>query len=250
MYGRDARANRQSRLVAGPLALALQLAIAMLVVFGLSARHSSEDVSTTLTSLDLRLPIEPPPPPPPRREHHHASAGKSAPANIRARATPVVAPVVPALKPPPVPAATHAASGTDATAGAAALPGPGSGAGGEGQGTGSGDSGNGGGDGGTDSQLVSGRIKDSDAPQAMRDAAFEGTTRAELTVGSNGRVSACRISRSSGSRVLDDLTCQLILQRFRFRPERDASGRAIASAETYDHEWSITGQFDDQKDKH
>ncbi len=127
------------------------------------------------------------------------------------------------------------------------MPGPGSGAGGNGHGTGSGDSGDGEGSGGRDVELIGGRIKDSDIPQALRGAPFTGTTSAEVSVGPQGRVAACHTVRSSGNSLLDDLTCRLIFQRFRFRPALDAQGRAQSDTITYDQEWEITGQFDDDR---
>jgi TonB family protein len=51
-----------------------------------------------------------------------------------------------------------------------------------------------------------------------------GTTGVRLTVGPNGRVTGCTITRSSGSRVLDSTTCRLLVARARFTPARDSAG--------------------------
>ena len=52
----------------------------------------------------------------------------------------------------------------------------------------------------------------------------EGMVRFTLTVGANGRVTGCLITRSSGSRYLDSATCGLMVRRARFAPARGPSG--------------------------
>jgi TonB family protein len=42
-----------------------------------------------------------------------------------------------------------------------------------------------------------------------------------------GRVSACRVTGSSGSASLDDATCRIFRERAQFEPARDAHGRAV-----------------------
>ena len=173
------------------------------------------------------------------------ASGRAAPAHLRSHAAAIVAPPVPALRPPPVPAAIIAGKGNQTAAGAALQPGPGSGAGGTGQSTGSGDSGEGEGSGERDVELIRGRIKDADIPQAVRGAPFSGTTQAEVAVSAQGRVTACRTQRTSGNSLLDDLACRLITERFRFRPALDVQGRARSDTIIYEQEWTISGHFDD-----
>ncbi|MDP9055955.1 MAG: energy transducer TonB, partial [Pseudomonadota bacterium] len=164
--------------------------------------------------------------------------------HAHAHATAVVAPPVPPLKPVPIIATKVAGTGAQNAQGAA-LAGSGSGAGGEGQGTGSGGAGNGDGDGGDGAELISGQIRNSDIPQSLRSAPFSGITRTTIAVDATGRVTGCRIVRSSGNGMLDGLTCRLIFQRFRFHPARDDQGRAQPDTFDYDQEWTITGQFGD-----
>jgi TonB family protein len=54
-----------------------------------------------------------------------------------------------------------------------------------------------------------------------------GTTAFALSVGSDGRASNCRVTASSGSALLDDTTCKLLLRRARFAPAT-ANGKAVA----------------------
>jgi protein TonB len=111
-------------------------------------------------------------------------------------------------------------------------------------GTGSGGYGNGDGDGGDESppRWRSGRLKDSDYPKAAGVAGISGTVSVRYTVETNGRVTGCLVTRSSGSAALDDTTCRLIEKRFRFEPSRDAQGRAVRSMLEENHEWAIDQQ--------
>ncbi len=167
-------------------------------------------------------------------------AAAAAPANRRARARAVVAPVpeVPLIVPPPDFTAIVAGAGPDANAGAAPIIGPGSGAGGEGAGSGAGGGGDGDG-GGTPLQLIRGRIKDSDYPDAALAAGIGGTVRIRYIVGVDGRPHDCRVLDSSGNADLDAATCRLIEARLYYRPERDAAGRPVAMVVTGSQTWEI-----------
>ena len=204
--------------------------------------------------------VEPPPPepeppvsrPPPRiesdtpaRRFSPGEEGASAPPNLRSRATEIVAPepVIKLPVPSPIVAAPIASSGNDPSSGAADVRGPGTGAGGEGDGTGSGLGGGGGGGGGygrlTPPRLIRGRIRDSDYPEGLGEAGIGGTVGVRYTVLTDGRAANCRITRSSGSDILDDATCRLIEQRFRFDPSRDGRGRPIVSQIVENHSWVV-----------
>jgi protein TonB len=185
------------------------------------------------------------PPPPPVEPVAKASApereGAAAPANRRARPTPIVVP-------PPririevaqqVGAAPVAGQGADRSAGAAPLPGPGTGAGGSGSGLGSGGAGSGTGGGGiaTRARLIRGRIDDDDYPRDAYRERAGGTVTARLAIGADGRVTDCTVTRSSGRAELDETTCRLIRQRFRYAPARDAAGKAVPSESGWRQTW-------------
>jgi protein TonB len=189
-----------------------------------------------------------PPPPLARRIVPHRTParkreGAASPPNLKSRATDIVAPppVIPLPAPPPLIAAPVAGTGTDPSAGASTRPGPGTGAGGQGTGTGSGAAGNGegGGGAGTPSRWLKGRIRDSDYPRGPLAAKIGGTLLTRYVVGPNGRVTECRVIRSSGNAELDATTCRLIIERFRFAPARDAQGRKVSDVVVEDHTWVI-----------
>jgi protein TonB len=180
---------------------------------------------------------KPPPPPPqlppttrPRQQEGQASAP-----NLKSEATPVVAPEPVVSLPPvsPVVATDTPALGSAPTRGAAPMLGPGTGAGGVGTGTGAGGSGNGPGGGGvggiaTGPRQIAGSISRRDYPRELEGSVVaQQVVRLQYTVGADGLVHDCRILQSSGAPLLDQRTCQLYEQRYRYEPARDAAGRPV-----------------------
>lgn len=215
------------------------LLVVAAVGFGL-ARGLDLDVVRKVSEAITAIAI---PAPPPRAEALPAKAandkasGRAAAANKQAKAAPVAAPV-PKLPPiaPPVAAAPRPGAGTDSTAGATPRAGPGSGAGGRGDGTGAGGSGSGTG-GGTKAVWRSGAIRDRDYPREASRAKTSGEVEVRFTIEASGRVSGCRVTRSSGDVSLDRTTCDLIEERFRFKPATNSAGEAIASPYGWRQSW-------------
>lgn len=197
-----------------------------------------------LTLIDL-LPEPEPPKPRTRIEHKIKSPrpeGEASPPNLRAEPTQIVLPP-PEIKVPtpnPMPVAPIAGLGNAPSAGSADIPGPGYGAGGWGNGRGSGGSGDGDGGGGwVAPRQIKGRIKDSDYPRNAGEEGVGGTVGVRFQVEADGRVSGCDVTRSSGVKVLDDTTCRLIVERFRFRPSLDPYGRPVPATIVQNHIWEI-----------
>lgn len=232
------------RIAAAAVAAGIELALALALIAGLAASGVTPSPSAIVAAVWTAPEPpkrEPPPPPAPR---HHEKSGKAAPPARRAEAAaPIYAPAHPYAR-PITPAAPVPAQGSALKGGAAPFDGPGSGAGGVGTGTGSGGDGDGAGDGGTDSELIGGRIRDNDIPKALRDRRFHGTTETEIAVGTDGRAAGCRVTASSGNRDLDALTCRLVLDRFRFRPARDRSGRPVTDSVDFEQTWDVSGRFE------
>lgn len=168
-------------------------------------------------------------------------AAQASPANRRARPKPVVAP--PSSRPPaPRAAPPIAATGSDNSAGSATTNGSGTGGGGQGQGLGSGTGGNGDGGGGTRPTRRSGAITYRDYPAEARRLRAGGIVDVRLDIDSGGRVTACRVVRSSGRADFDETTCRLILQRFRFNPARNAAGEAVATVYGWRQRWWLDAE--------
>lgn len=233
---------REPRAKAAAAALAVEGIIIVALIHGLVGPVASlPQVPASLVSIELD-----PPRPPEKKLEASASAesGRAAPPSLKAEAAPVPAPLKVIVPPKPVPAAITPAASVGLKPGAAVQPGPGSGAGGHGSGTGSGIGGTGSGagtgdgdGGGSDAEWTGGKIRDKDYPKALREANISGTTVTEVAVGSGGRPTACRVTHTSGSRELDVTTCRLIMERFKFRPARNAAGQPIDSHIEYDQEW-------------
>jgi protein TonB len=63
-----------------------------------------------------------------------------------------------------------------------------------------------------------------DYPASAQSAGAEGTVRASLTIGTDGRVVGCSITQSSGNTALDSATCNILRRRAKFIPARDSNG--------------------------
>jgi protein TonB len=243
MIGTNPPLPDRDRLLSAIGAIALPALLLYALVVGLAVQMP--------TAIDDGLALfgiaaEPPPPPKVRIEpagkRIKRPEGAAAPPNLRSEATEIEAPppVVPITTPPPVISAPVAALGADATSGAAPIPGPGTGAGGIGNGRGSGGDGDGDGGGWADEtppRWLRGRLRDSDFPRDVGEEGIGGTVSVRYVVRPDGRVSDCQTTRSSGSRILDDTTCRLITQRFRYAPSRDARGRPVPATIVEDHSW-------------
>lgn len=236
------RLDRRDRLAAGLISGALVAVLLWALVVGL-AIASGHRVADGLKLFG----VAPPPPPPPREKprpkvHNYRPRGAAAPPNLRAKPTEIVAPkpaIVVPTPPPPVVVAPIAGPGAQASAGAADVAGPGTGAGGAGNGLGGGGDGDGDGAGDTPPRQVGGGLRYSDLPIEIVEAGRGGTVGVRYVVAQTGRVTACQVRRSSGDRQLDELTCRLIVQRFRFRPARDADGAPFEAVVVESHSWDI-----------
>jgi protein TonB len=167
----------------------------------------------------------PPPVPPAPDEGAAAQAGKKAtpkPIPAPARAIP--------LKPTDAPPIASTGAAADSGASTAGV---GTGGGGEGAGTGSGDAGAGQGNGvATKAVLISGAIqsaRDFPIPPGGREARAGRSVIVALTVGTGGTPTACRTYRSSGLPETDQRTCELAIERLRFRPATNARGEPVIS---------------------
>lgn len=222
--------------VAGVAAIHAVLGYALIVGLGVQASRAATE---GLKLFNINVPA-PAPEPVPESAPSQAAEGAASPPNLKAEASPVVAPEpkIRLQSPPTITAAPRPALGMDRSAGAADVAGPGTGAGGLGHGTGSGAAGDGAGAGlASGAELIKGRIRNSDYPRSAARAQAEGTVVAKYTVGTDGRPRGCSVIRTSGNAELDATTCRLIEKRFRYRPARDAQGRAVPEVKGWKQVW-------------
>ena len=225
----DVRPRERVAALAAAALVQLTLGLALLSGLRVQIVHASEAAERLI---EIALPRPPAPQPRPRPQptaHHHVSAAPRAQQKHRggspgphvAAAPPSVTPAV-ALRPSAAPSGGGRGAGTAIGAGA------GGGTGGQGYG----DEG-----GGTDLEKIAGDILPSDYPKRLGNAGIGGRVSVIFTVETNGRVTGCHVTRSSGIAELDALTCRLMEQRFRFRPSTDRYGRPIRDEVDWDHDW-------------
>ena len=236
----DQEVNRD-RIKAGIGVAAFHALLGYALIMGLGI-DVAKVVDDKLKIFDVPRDKPPPPPKPPEPPKQKAKApeGAAAPPSLKAKPTPIVAPPpkVRLKVPPPVtatPKPTPLPPGSQNSAGVSTIAGTGTGNGGVGDGTGSGGQGTGAGGGGNGLssrvQRVGGGIANSDFPEAASRSRASGIVHVRIAVAPDGRVQDCSVVRSSGHEVLDSTTCQLIEERFRYRPARDAAGRPVAAVE-------------------
>jgi len=82
-----------------------------------------------------------------------------------------------------------------------------------------------------------------DYPASAQAAGAEGTARASLTIGTDGRVASCNITQSTGNSALDAATCNILRRRAKFVPARDSNGNAtIDTVNTPSIVWRLEGE--------
>ena len=67
----------------------------------------------------------------------------------------------------------------------------------------------------------------------------EGTTGFRLAIGTDGRVTGCTVTRSSGHPGLDAATCSKMSARGRFEPASDETGAKVAGSWAYTVKWQL-----------
>ncbi|MFN3389110.1 MAG: energy transducer TonB [Allosphingosinicella sp.] len=82
-------------------------------------------------------------------------------------------------------------------------------------------------------------VSNDDYPAAALRSEDEGTTRFRLTVAPDGRVSACTVTQTSGSRVLDEATCRIMQRRARFTPARGSDGKPTTDTVSSAIRWEL-----------
>jgi periplasmic protein TonB len=188
--------------------------------------------ATSLVTVTITTPPEPEAAPQPEPD-----SGASGEEGRKATPREVSAPEAPVPRPQPAPRA--ASTGTQSTSGVREH-GEGTGAGGEGEGTGSRGAGAGQGGGARPLELISGRIdnaRDYPTPPGGRQIRRGHDVVIELTVGPDGRVTACRVTDPSPDPEADAITCHLATERFVFRPRLDASGRLAEGRYRWRQRW-------------
>lgn len=75
-------------------------------------------------------------------------------------------------------------------------------------------------------------------PSAIR-LGQEGRVVAQVSIGSDGRITSCTITKSSGSTALDDATCRIAQRRARYTPAKDSTGSPVPSLDSISVNWTL-----------
>jgi protein TonB len=85
-------------------------------------------------------------------------------------------------------------------------------------------------------------FSEDDYPASAQSAGAEGTVVASITIGPDGRVAGCNVTRSSGNSALDSTTCNIIRRRAKFTPARDSNGNPVSDTiSTPPIRWQLAG---------
>lgn len=195
-----------------------------------------EIVEDTLSAVAFEVPAEQPTPPPVEATPV-PDEGASGEQGVRATPREVTAPE-PKVRREAPPAPRASSTGT-ATRSGGAETGSGTGAGGSGAGTGSGRGGDGrGGYFVTKPVKIAGDITSArDYPRETRDLRNGQSVAIDIRVGVDGMPTGCRVVRPSPDPQADRITCDLAMQRFRFKPAMDPDGNPVVSTFRWYQRW-------------
>jgi protein TonB len=82
-------------------------------------------------------------------------------------------------------------------------------------------------------------ITQNDYPSAAIRLKQEGVVRVVLRVGRDGQANDCAVKTSSGSSILDERTCALLVRRGRWNPKQDGYGNITEFDYLYEFNWRL-----------
>lgn len=88
-------------------------------------------------------------------------------------------------------------------------------------------------------RLVGGSISVDDYPASAIRAGAEGTVLTRFVVSRSGRPTNCMVAQSSGNAALDEVSCRIVTERFRFEPARDPAGKRIEETHEQRFIWRL-----------
>lgn len=82
-------------------------------------------------------------------------------------------------------------------------------------------------------------VSTSDYRSSWINREMTGLAKFRVSVGTNGRVTDCRILQSTGHQALDNATCKLVSDRARFTPAKDGFGDTVSGSYTASLRWEL-----------
>lgn len=214
----------------------------ILAVYGLARAFAPDITQSVETSVvaAFTVTITAPEDPPPEEAEPVPDEGAAGETGKKAVPKAVTAPKPKIVTKPDKPIPQASSNGTADVSGAKDA-GDGTGAAGQGAGTGSGRGGGGmGGIAVTKPIHISGSInnaRDYPIPEGGRQARLGSEVIVKVTVGIDGRARNCSIFRASPDSKADRITCQIVVDRLRFKPATDGNGDPVAAPFYWRQRW-------------
>ena len=82
-------------------------------------------------------------------------------------------------------------------------------------------------------------VTTNDYPQSAIRSEAEGVVKFRLSVGTNGKVTGCEVTGSSGTEALDQAACTKLILRGRFEPASDSTGALVTGSYTGAVRWQL-----------
>lgn len=82
-------------------------------------------------------------------------------------------------------------------------------------------------------------VENKDYPKEARRVGAQGDVGFELQVSAEGCPTACTVTQTSLSPILDQATCRLMMERARFSPAEDSEGHRIPATYRNVFHWSL-----------
>jgi protein TonB len=198
-----------NRIVAIIIVALIHVALGYALVTGL-AYSAAKKLVERVTTVDIEEPPpeEEPPPPPPDEVVPPPIVAPPPPININPNPPPIQVVDTPPPPAPPIPRAAPPAPPAPPPA-----PSKARGATPDGQGR------------------WAARIQENYPARAIRDE-IQGSVGVRVTIGANGRVTACTVSSSSGSPILDEAACDGMTRYARYNPALDDAGNPTTGSAT------------------
>lgn len=207
-------------------------------VFALLRAFDIDVIPESVKSIaSFTVPLNVEPEPEPEKVEPVEPEGASGAEAKRAKPREVSAPParIPKKESPPVPPVSS--TGNENRSGAAEQ-GSGTGGGGPGVGTGSGGQGSGSGVAfARRAEKIAGEISARDYPRSSAQDRNGAYVIVHFTVTPDGSPRDCRVARSSGNAEVDRITCQLVVDRFRYRPAIDREGNPTSEKVGWKQWW-------------
>lgn len=88
-------------------------------------------------------------------------------------------------------------------------------------------------------RLIQASITIDDYPASAAQAGAEGIVLTRFVVDRSGQPTNCVIAQSSGNAALDEVSCRIVTERFRYEPARNAAGRRIEDSRAQRFVWQL-----------